>query len=111
MSQSLISLLTELDAAITQSDPMRHVRSLKRITNLFVTTAESLAETHIDVYDEVMRRFLLVVETETRASVARVLAPITNAARKSVNVLARDHISVAAPILAQSQRLSDNDLS
>src|SRR5947199_5334256 len=108
MSLSLTSLLTELDSAIAHDDPMRHVRSLKSITNLFVTTADSLAETHVDVYDEVMRRFLLVVETETRASVARVLAPITNAPRKSVNVLARDHISVAAPILAQSQRLSDH---
>lgn len=111
MSLSLMSLLTELDVAIAQNDPMRHVRSLKSITNLFVTTADSLAETHVDVYDEVMRRFLQVVETQTRASVARVLAPIPNAPKQAVNALARDHISVAAPILAQSQRLTEDDLN
>ena len=39
----------------SQNDPMRHVRSLKGITNLFVTSAESLAEAHVEVYDAVMR--------------------------------------------------------
>lgn len=110
MSQSLNALLVDLDASISLSDPMRHVRSLKGITSLFVTSADRLAETHVAVYDAVMQRLLSVVETDTRASVARVLATMPNAPRESINLLARDHISVAAPILADSQRLSDQDL-
>ena len=33
-----------------------------------------------------------------------------NAPKATIGLLARDHISVAAPILAQSPRLSDQDL-
>lgn len=110
MNQPLSELLADLEAAISQNDPLRHVRSLKGITSLFVTSADSLAESHIDVYDAVMKRLLSVVETDTRASVARVLASIPNAPRQSINMLARDHISVAAPVLAESPRLSERDL-
>jgi len=83
---------------------MRHVRSLKGISSLFVASGESLAEAHVEVYDAVMRRLLEVVETDTSASVARMLAAeLPNAHKQSIN-------RVAAPILAESLRLSDNDL-
>ena len=36
--------------------------------------------------------------------------PVPNAPRHSINMLARDHISVAAPVLAESPRLTDSDL-
>jgi uncharacterized protein (DUF2336 family) len=110
MSQSLNALLADLETALVQNDPLRHARSLKGITNLVVTSADTLAEAHVEVYDAVMRRLLTVVETDTRASVARVLAPMPNAPKETITLLARDHISVAAPILAQSPRLSDEDL-
>jgi uncharacterized protein (DUF2336 family) len=110
MTQSLNELLADLEAAISEKDPLRHVRSLKGITSLFVTSADSLAESHVEVYDAVMQRLLSVVETDTRASVARVLASVPNAPRQAINMLARDHISVAAPVLAESPRLTDGDL-
>jgi uncharacterized protein (DUF2336 family) len=111
MSTSLQTLLHDLDVAIAENDPLRHVRSLRGITNLFVTTADSLIEQHIDVYDAVIQRLLTVVDTEIRAKCARLLAPVENAPHEAIKMLARDHITVAAPILAESNRLSDTDLA
>jgi uncharacterized protein (DUF2336 family) len=111
MSLSLHALLQELEDAIAQNDPLRHVRSLRGITNLFVTTADSLVEQHVEIYDAVMKRLLAVVDTDVRAKCARILAPVDNAPSETIKLLARDHITVAAPILAESNRLSDDELA
>lgn len=108
---SISTLLIDLETSIATADPTRHVRCLKDLTGLFLASADRLADEHVDVYDAVMQRLLAVVETEQRARFARIMAPVPKAPPRTIATLARDHISVAAPVLAQSSRLGDADLA
>lgn len=109
-NQNLSGLLFDLDSAIADRDPMRHVRSLKEITNLFVSSAGRLASSHAEVYDAVMLRLLDVVGPDVRARVAQALAPLMKAPAETLGRLASDTISVAGPVLQQSPALATSTL-
>lgn len=110
MDASLLSLLADLEMALAAGNPARHIQALNAITGLFVTSADSLARTHVTVYDAVLQRLLSVADPEARAGVARALAPVPNAPRGSIVLLACDAIDVARPVLRHSEALEEADL-
>ena len=106
-----LSLIDELQAALTSGTDERRIEMLTRITTLFVGGAARYSEEQIGVFDDVMVRLVGTVEAESRAKLAHSLAPIMNAPPSVVHMLAfDDDIEVARPILVQSERLDEQAL-
>jgi uncharacterized protein (DUF2336 family) len=105
------SLIAEVEHAIGSGSPEKRIETLRRVTDLFLVGAESYSEPLVDVFDDVISRLADKIETRARAELANRLAPVKNAPTTVVRALARDQaIEVAGPVLAQSARLTDEDL-
>lgn len=107
---SLPKLILDLDASITHGTPERRAETLRRVTDLFLFQPEALSEQQVDVFDVVITRLAMAIETRARAELAERLAPVPNAPHGIVRSLAHDQIVVARPLLTRSERLSDDDL-
>jgi uncharacterized protein (DUF2336 family) len=105
----LSSLISEVQ---TVSEPTkRQLRALTRITDLFVAGSGRYSNEQIELFDEVFKTLLAVIELKTRVKLARHLATIPNAPAALVRALALDDaIAVAGPVLSQSTALGDSDL-
>ena len=105
------SLIPELEDIIQHGSQEKRAVTLKRIANLFVDGSPHFNEDHIGLFDDVLCRLVVEIETKARAEMSRTLAPITNAPTELMRTLAQDEdISVAGPVLAVSARLMDTDL-
>lgn len=105
------ALIAELDGAVTSGSPERRVQILRRVTDLFLSDAHRLDETQIGVFDEILVGLIERVEARALARLSAILAETDMAPRQAVRQLAfHDDISVAAPVLARSDRLSEQDL-
>ena len=115
-----LSIVDEVEAAIKIGSAQKRLDTVKRVTDLFLLSAGSLNTEQIDLFDEVLERLVKTIEIRAIADIsARIalaemsaqLAPVAQAPRNVIRRLARnDEISVAAPVLAESARLSDQDL-
>jgi uncharacterized protein (DUF2336 family) len=105
------SLIAEVENAISSGSSDKRIETLRRVTDLFMVGAESYSDNQVDVFDDVISRLADRIETKARAELANRLAPVKNAPATIVRALARDEaIEVAGPILAQSDRLTEEDL-
>jgi len=105
------SLIAEVENAIGSGSPEKRIETLRRVTDLFLVSADSYSEPLVDVFDDVISRLADRIETRARAELANRLAPVKNAPTTVMRALARDQeIEVAGPVLAQSARLTDEDL-
>ena len=105
------SLIAELDGVIKVGSPARQVQILKRVTDLFRFDADRLDEAQTDVFDDVLVRLIERVDARTLGQLSVILSQIRMAPRQTVRQLAfHDNASVAAPLLANSNRLSEQHL-
>jgi uncharacterized protein (DUF2336 family) len=105
------ALIAELDGAVMGGSPERRVQILRQVTDLFLSDADRLNETQIDVFDDVLVRLIERVEARTLAHLSDTLSEIDMAPREAVRRLAfHDDALVAAPVLTKSSRLSERDL-
>ncbi|NJO54573.1 MAG: DUF2336 domain-containing protein [Bacteroidales bacterium] len=105
------SLILDLEDAIMRGSASRRIEVLRQITDLFFAGAEVYGEDQIALFDDVISRLAHAIEAEARIELATRLAPVENAPPRLIRQLARDDlIDVAGPVLAQSPRLSDDDL-
>ncbi len=105
------SLISELEDAIKSGPMDRRVETLRRVTDLFLTGADRFSDEQIAVFDDVLGHLIDRIETKALAELSRCLAPIERAPAEIIRRLAHaDAITVAAPVLAQSGRLTANDL-
>ncbi|MGC1776735.1 MAG: DUF2336 domain-containing protein [Xanthobacteraceae bacterium] len=105
------SLIGELETAIASGSKDKRVDALRRVTDLFVASADKFTDQQIDVFDDVLGHLIKRIEAKALTELSSRLAPINNAPIQVIQQLARDDdIAVAAPVIAQSQRLSDQDL-
>lgn len=105
------ALIDELEGALRDGSNNRRVEVLEKVTNLFVSQAPNLNEEHTSFFDAVLGRLINQIETKTSAELSRRLAPIPNAPIETIRQLAHsDDIDTAGPILANSDRLTDDDL-
>jgi uncharacterized protein (DUF2336 family) len=105
------SLISELEDAVRRGSQEKRVRTLKRVTDLFLGDNERLNEDQIQVFDEVLGHLMKRMEAEALIELSERLAPINNAPIKVVNTLARDdEIAIAGPVLSLSDRLTTPDL-
>jgi uncharacterized protein (DUF2336 family) len=106
-----LPLIDELEAAVTSGTIARRIEMLTRVTDLFIDGAPRYSDEQIGVFDDVMVRLVSTIEAKARARLAYRLAPIANAPRQVINMLAvDDDIDVAHAVLSQSERLDDSVL-
>lgn len=105
------SVFDELDDALSSGTSEQRVNMLRRVTDLFLIDANRLNDEQIGVFDDVLCRLIDRVESRTLAQISKSLAPIDSAPLDVTLRLARhDEISVAAPILKDSKRLTTEHL-
>jgi uncharacterized protein (DUF2336 family) len=105
------SLINEIQDTPVSGLTKRQLRALTRITDLFMAGAGRHSKKQTELFDEVFKTLVAVIELKARVKLARYLAAIPNAPASLVRAFASDDaIAVAAPVLSQSTALSDSDL-
>ena len=105
------SLISELEDALQRGPRHKRAETLRRITGLFVDAAPRYGDDHVALFDDVFALLIDEIESQARAELARRLAPVGNAPRKILRILANDDdIAVAGPVLTFAPRLDEADL-
>src|SRR6187455_2385558 len=105
------NLLEELQTVLTHSTIARRIETLQRVTDLFLNHTVNYSDDQITLFDDVFNCLIHHIESSAKALLARRLAPVAKAPPQIIHVLAFDDlIEVAAPVLSQSERLSDDVL-
>lgn len=107
----IASLAKDVENAVALGDPVARVTMLRRMTGLFLDTAERLGEEQVFAFDTVIHRLAQSVESQARAALSESFADVANAPRKVVRDLAYDEdAAVAGPVLTRSTRIQESDL-
>jgi uncharacterized protein (DUF2336 family) len=114
------SIVDEVETAINAASAEKRLETIKRITDLFLASAGSFDGEQIELFDVVLERLVKTVEIRAIADIsARIalaemssqLALIAQSPPSVVRRLAKnDEIAIAGPVLAESARLSTEDL-
>jgi uncharacterized protein (DUF2336 family) len=81
------------------------------VADLFLSSAPSLDEEKVNLFDDVFEVILGDGNLDDMADVSKRMAPVENAPLRLIKRLASDsEISIAGPVLSQSPRLSDQNL-
>ena len=120
MLNAASSIVDEVETAINAGSAEKRLETIKRVTDLFLASAGSFDSEQIKLFDVVLERLVKTIEIRAIADVsARIalaemssqLAPIAQSPPSVVRRLAKnDEIAIAGPILAESARLSTEDL-
>jgi len=120
MSAANLSIVHEIETALSAGSEEKRLETARRVTDLFLQSAGSYQSEQIELFDNVLERLVKTIELRAIADVsARValaelssrLAPVPQAPPTVVRRLAsNDDISIAAPVLTESARLSAEDL-
>jgi uncharacterized protein (DUF2336 family) len=104
-------LIAELEQAVRRGSQETRVRTLRRVTDLFLGSKEKLSEEQIEVFDEVLGHLVARMEATALIELSERLAPVDNAPNKVIHTLAvDDEIAIAGPVLSLSDRLTTQDL-
>ena len=105
------SPIAELEAAVLNGSRDQRIEMLRRVTDLFLVSADCFNEQQIGLFDDVLLHLTKRIENKALAELSSRLAPVDTAPPGVVQSLARhDDIAVAAPMLALSALLTDSDL-
>ncbi len=105
------SLIDELEDAIAKNDLRHRAAIMRRVTDLFIMNGSGFSEEHIAMFDDVMSRLVVAIDSSARAEFGELIAKHPNAPIKTSRILALDdEIAVAGPILSQSKRLDEATL-
>ena len=114
------SIADEVEAAIRAGSAEKHLETARRVTDLFLHSAEGCSGEQVELFSAVLERLVKTIEIRALADVsARMalvemstqLASVPKAPATVVGLLARnDEIAIAGPMLTESARLSDEDL-
>jgi uncharacterized protein (DUF2336 family) len=104
-------LIAELEDAVRGGSSERRVRMLRQVTDLFLSDADRFNEKQIGVFDDVLVCLIERMEARTLAQLSVKLSDSGSAPKEAVRQLAyHQEASVAGPVLARSNRLSEADL-
>src|SRR5258707_9440127 len=114
------SIVDEVEAAISAGSAAKRLETARRVTDLFLASAGSFNDEQVELFDTVLERLIKTIELRSIADIsARIalaeisaqLAPVAQAPPSVIRHLARhDEITIAAPVLQESARLSEEDL-
>jgi uncharacterized protein (DUF2336 family) len=115
-----LSIVDEVEAALDTGSAEKRLETVKRVTDLFLSSAGSYKNEQIELFDTVLERLIKTIEIRAIADVsARIalaelstqLAGVSQAPPSTVRRLAsNDEITIAGPVLMESARLSPEDL-
>ncbi|MCO5129899.1 MAG: DUF2336 domain-containing protein [Xanthobacteraceae bacterium] len=106
-----VNLLDELQTALAHGTVAHRVETLRRVTDLFLHAADQYSDEQIDLFDDVFHCLMRHIETSAKVMLSNRLAPVAKAPPQTVQTLAFDDlIEIAAPMLTQSERLTDDML-
>ena len=109
---TLSHLIDEIQDETLSELTKRQLRALTRIADLFVAGAGRHSKKQIELFDDVFKTVVAVIELKTRVKLSNQLAARANAPATLIRAFAFDQaIAVAAPVLSQSTALSDVDLA
>lgn len=104
-------LFSELEAAVNSGSSERRVAMLRKVTDVFLSDADRLSASQIQVFDEVLVTLIERMEARALAQLSPRLAVATAGPKQSIRQLAfHEDASVAVPVLAKSESISDGDL-
>jgi uncharacterized protein (DUF2336 family) len=104
-------LFSELEAAVNGGSSERRVAMLRQVTDLFLSDADRLSAGQIQVFDDVLVTLIERVEARALAQLGPRLAVAAAGPKQSIRHLAfHEDASVAIPVLAKSDSISDGDL-
>jgi uncharacterized protein (DUF2336 family) len=107
-----LSLIDELNEAVSTGGDVQRLRILERITDLFAAGSRGYSSDQIALFDDVLQELAADIEVQARARLAQRLAHINTSPPGIIRTLAFDDaIVVAEPVLKYSQALSDADLA
>ena len=107
----LHSLVTEVQDAATSKSTERHIRALTRMTDLFLAGSHSYSKRQVEMFGEVFKVLVEVIEFKTRVKLAeRFAVDPTTPAGLARAFAASDSADVAAPVLTHSTALAESDL-
>src|SRR5258708_30808238 len=105
------SLIDELEQALASGTDAHRVEMLTRITDLFLAGASRYSDVQINLFDEVITKLTIAIESKARARLAIRLADNAHAPTRVIRRLAADDdIEGARPVLKGSKRLDEADL-
>jgi uncharacterized protein (DUF2336 family) len=105
------TLIDEIQESQISGSTKKQLKALTRISDLFVAGAGRHSTQQIELFDEVFKTLVGVIETKTRIKLARHLASDAHAPATLVRAFAfDDDVDVAGPLLSQSTVLSETDL-
>jgi uncharacterized protein (DUF2336 family) len=120
MTNAASSIVDEVATAINTGSAEKRLETIKRVTDLFLTSAGSFDGEQIELFDVVLERLVKTIEIRAIADIgARIalaemssqLAPIAQSPPSVVRRLAQNNeIAIARPILTESARLRTEDL-
>ena len=111
VQQPALSIISELEEAVSGGSSAKRVSTLRRVTDLFLHDGERLSDEQVKVFDDVLCFLIARVETRARAELAKRLAPVDYAPFEVIQQLAfDDEIAVAADVLTNSSRLGTETL-
>jgi uncharacterized protein (DUF2336 family) len=106
-----VSIISEVESALHGASDAKRVDVLRRVTDLFVGDAEKISPDQAALFDSVIGQLISHIESRALVELSKRLAPIANAPLDTIRILARhDDIEVSGPVLAKSERLTDDDL-
>lgn len=110
--QSSLSLISELESAVSKGTPEQRVNTLRRVTDLFLNGADRFDDQQVGLFDDVLLHLVQNIETRALAELSNNLAAVDRAPSGVVRRLAYDDdISVAGPVLTHSKQLTGDDLA
>jgi uncharacterized protein (DUF2336 family) len=105
------SIIADLEKAIQGGSQGRRTEMLRSVTELFLGNAEGYDQEQIALFGDVLGLLTKQVESHILSELSMKLAPVSKAPHSvALNLARHNEISVAGPMLAQSQVLSDRDL-
>src|SRR5262245_3205524 len=111
VAATLPTLMTEVDSAVKAGSAERSDQILLQVMELVVSNVNRLGETQISALDDILVRLIGPAAAASLAQVSESLSRIETAPRQTVRKLAfHNDPTVAAPVLKNSNRLSDKDL-
>src|SRR5689334_11549774 len=103
---TLHSLVSEVQDAATSKSTERHIRALTRMTDLFLAGSHSYSLRQVELFGEVFKVLVDVIEIKTRVKLAERFAVDPNTPSALARVFAAsDAAEVAAPVLTHSTAL------
>lgn len=105
------SLINEIQDSTVSGLTKRQLRALTRITDLFVAGSSRYSRQQTELFGEVFKILVEVIELKTRVKLAHQIAANPNVPAALVRVFAFDDaVAVAAPVLSQSTVIGESDL-